>query len=128
MGNSSGPHSHHHHHPSSVSNSGYSPLPLPYPPGAVAAAVAASAASSNGSNGGSSSSPLGGHTHHGQHGSGAISSMGYGSGGGYHDNIQSSATTSCHPNSQTAHWAGGRSSHLLSQNHFGSSESQVGCG
>lgn len=103
------------HHHSSVSSSGFSPLPLPVPyPSSVAAAAAAAAASasSTGSSG-SSSSPLGGHS---------SSSMGYG--GGYnHENLQSSG--SCHPNSQAAHWANGRSSHLLSQNHFGSAESQV---
>jgi len=104
-----------HHHPS-VSSSGFSPLPLPvpYPPSAaVAAAAAAAASASSTGSSGSSTSPMGGHS---------SSSMGYG--GGYsHENLQSSG--SCHPNSQAAHWANGRSSHLLSQNHFGTAESQV---
>lgn len=104
-----------HPHPA-VNSSGFSPLPLPvpYPPSAVAAAAAVAASASSNASSGSSSSPLGGHS---------SSSMGYG--GNYnHENMQSS-TTSCHPNSQASHWVNGRSSHLLSQNHFGSSESQV---
>jgi paired box protein 3/7 len=113
---SSGSVSHHHHHPS-VSSSGFSPLPLPvpYPSAAVAAAAAAAASASSTGSSGSSSSPLGG-----QHNT--SSSMGYG--GGYsHENIQSSG--SCHTNSPATHWPNGRSSHILSQNHFGSAESQV---
>lgn len=118
MGNSSSGSSHHHHH--HPSNSGYSPLPLPYPPAAVAVAAAVAASASSSASSGSGSSPLGG---------GHGSAVSYGGGGNYnnHENIQSSNASSCHPNSQTAHWAnGGRSSHLLPQNHFGSSESQVG--
>ncbi|XP_021949436.2 protein gooseberry isoform X1 [Folsomia candida] len=117
MGNSSSGSSHHHHH--HPSNSGYSPLPLPYPPAAVAVAAAVAASASSSASSGSGSSPLGG---------GHGSAVSYGGGGNYnnHENIQSSNASSCHPNSQTAHWAnGGRSSHLLPQNHFGSSESQM---
>lgn len=125
----------HHHHQghTSVTNSGFSPIPLAYPPSAaVAAAVAASVSSSAGSTG-SASSPLGTTTGHSSS-SASSSALNYGSGNNaYSDNIQSSSSAStCHPNSQAAHWAssGSRSSHshaghLLSQNHFGSGDSQV---
>lgn len=127
----------HHQGHTSVTNSGFSPIPLAvgYPPSAaVAAAVAASASSSAGSTG-SASSPLGTTTGHHHSSSATSNGLNYGSGSNAYssDNIQSSSnSTVCHPNSQAAHWvtSGGRSSHshaghLLSQNHFGTGDSQV---
>lgn len=122
---------HYHQGHAPVANSGFSPIPLAvaYPPSAAVAAAVAASASSGSS--GSGASPLGPTTTH----SSSSSNLNYGSGNGTYtsENLQSTSTAStCHPNSQAAHWvsSGGRSSHshgghLLSQNHFATGESQV---
>ncbi|ODM92648.1 Protein gooseberry-neuro [Orchesella cincta] len=123
---------HHHQGHTSVTNSGFSPIPLAvaYPPSAAVAAAVAASACSTGSTG-SASSPLGAAGHPSSASSSALN-YGSGSGNAYSsDTVQSSGASACHPNSHAAHWvsSGGRSSHshaghLLSQNHFGSSDSQ----